>query len=73
MFTVLSLNFSRFLTPDIPNEVQYFAWAPEGNKLVSMDRQIIGHALNDSWALKWVIDEVVKHNLVQTLEQRKKG
>lgn len=28
-------HFRKFLTSDIPNEVQFFAWAPEGNKLVS--------------------------------------
>lgn len=58
----LPLHFSQFLTSDIPNEVQYFAWAPEGNKLVSLDRQM----------LLWRTSEMVKHHLSQTLDQREK-
>lgn len=30
-------RLSKFLTPDIPDDVQYFAWAPVGNKLVNLD------------------------------------
>lgn len=32
-YSLYDRNTSSFLTPDIPHEVQYFAWAPVGNKL----------------------------------------
>nr|XP_046238768.1 dipeptidyl peptidase 4-like [Scatophagus argus]XP_046238769.1 dipeptidyl peptidase 4-like [Scatophagus argus]XP_046238770.1 dipeptidyl peptidase 4-like [Scatophagus argus] len=32
-YSLYDLESGTFLTPDIPDEVQYFAWAPEGNKL----------------------------------------
>lgn len=67
----------KFFTPsDIPDEVQYFAWAPEGNKLVSLDGQMIGCmyiTFSDTPALKGVMDEVIGHNLPQTLEQSEKA
>lgn len=40
-------DFRTFLPSDMPHEVQFFAWAPEGNKLVS----------------QCVADEEVKRNL----------
>uniref|UniRef100_A0A3Q3WAU1 Uncharacterized protein n=1 Tax=Mola mola TaxID=94237 RepID=A0A3Q3WAU1_MOLML len=32
-YSLYDMKTDQFLTSDIPNEVQYFAWAPEGNKL----------------------------------------
>ncbi|KAM9334133.1 dipeptidyl peptidase 4-like [Symphorus nematophorus] len=32
-YSIYDRTTSKFLTPDIPDEIQYFAWAPAGNKL----------------------------------------
>uniref|UniRef100_A0A671YEU0 Dipeptidyl-peptidase 4 n=1 Tax=Sparus aurata TaxID=8175 RepID=A0A671YEU0_SPAAU len=32
-YSLYDLETGKFLTPDIPHEVQYFSWAPVGNKL----------------------------------------
>ena len=73
---LFSICFRKFLTPsDIPDEVQYFAWAPEGNKLVSLDRKVTGYtyiALSHCSGLKGTIGEVIEHNLSQTLLQASK-
>lgn len=40
-FNLELCHFSTDIVSGIPDEVQYFAWAPVGNKLVNLDRKII--------------------------------
>lgn len=61
VFSFLPTGFRKYVTPtDIPDEVQYFAWAPEGNKLV-------GSVIS---ALNWVTHKVIY--LFQTLDYWRK-
>jgi len=70
-----SFFYRQFLQPaDIPEETQYFSWAPEGNKLVSSDTSMIAVmciTLTDSSALKVVMEEASDRSL--TLEHSMKG
>uniref|UniRef100_A0A8D2ZEA0 Uncharacterized protein n=1 Tax=Scophthalmus maximus TaxID=52904 RepID=A0A8D2ZEA0_SCOMX len=58
-YSLFDRELNKFLTPsDIPDEVQFFDWAPEGNKLVSLDTLMIGSmylTLRDTSALKWLV------------------
>ncbi|XP_054479910.1 dipeptidyl peptidase 4-like isoform X1 [Anoplopoma fimbria] len=63
-YSLFDLESNTFITPsDIPEEIQYFAWAPEGNKLAYVWGNNVYIKTSPKWPPKAVTDNG-EHNLI---------